>query len=193
MRSRQVAHRANLLRFLQASVATWARPDAVHDISTDPKRDQWIGAARVLRLNPRGRRQTKKYRPEVPVPARFADLLDATSGPFVTVNSVRKAFEAMLEELELPRERETGLKLIRRSMATIGRKRLGEEHWIQGRMMMGHVKHEVSDLYALFDPANLGRVLAVTGDIIDEIEALCPGAFTGTAPDLRIVQGGLNA
>jgi hypothetical protein len=67
--------------------------------------------------------------------------------------------------------------LIRRSIMTIARRRLGEEHWIQGRMMAGHVKVTVSDLYALLDPANLGRALAVTEAIIDEIEALAPGAF----------------
>jgi len=189
MRKRQIEHRANLLRFLQASVATWARPDAAHDISTDPKRAQWIAAAGVVQLNPKGRRQTRKYRPAVPVPGKFGRLLDQTTGFFVTVDSVRKAFDAMLDELGLPRERETGLKLIRRSMATIARKRLTEEHWIQGKMMMGHVKAEISDLYALPDPANLGRALRVTSEIIDEIEVLCPGAFTGATPELQVVGG----
>ena len=193
MRARMVLHRQNLLRFLQASVATWARPDAVHDISTDPRRDQWISAARVLQLNQKGRRQTRKYRPAIVVPERFARLLDQTDGFFVTVGSVRKAFEAMLNDLGLPRDRETGLKLIRRSMATLGRKRLGEEHWVQGRMMLGHAKFDTSDLYALPDPANLGRALAVTDGIMKEIEARCPGAFTGVAPGLRVVTGGLSA
>lgn len=193
MRARIRQHRANLLRFLQASVATWARPDAAHDISTDPKRAQWIASAGVVQLNPKGRRQTRKYRPAVPVPPKFGRLLDQTEGFFVTVDSVRKAFEAMQDELGLPRDRETGLKLIRRSMATIARQRLGEEHWVQGRMMLGHVKSDTSDLYALPDPANLGRALAVTSAILDEIEALCPGAFTGATPELKLVQGGLNA
>lgn len=190
MRARQVLHRTQLLRFLQASVATWARPDAVFDISTDPKRDQWISKARVLRLNPRGRRQTKKYRPELPVPEKFAKLLDGTTGFFVTVDSVRKAFEAMLDQLGLPRDRETGLKLIRRSVSQIARKRIGEAQWTQGEMMLGHRKASTSDLYALFDPANLGLALQVTGDIIDEIDARCPGAFTGATPELRLLQGG---
>jgi len=190
MVARQVLHRHSLLRFLQASVATWARPDAIYDISTDPERRQWLSNAQVLVLNPRGRAQTKKYRPAVPVPPRFARLLDETDGFFVTVKSVRKAFEAMLDFLGLPRDRETGQKLIRRSMATIARKRLGEEHWQQGRMMLGHVKADVSDLYALPDPANLGLALAVTTAIIDEIEGLTPGAFTGATPDLKLIQGG---
>lgn len=76
MIARQRLYRENLLRFLQVSVATWCRPDAAHDVSTAPERDQWIGNARVLQFNPRGRRQTKRYRPALPVPYRFAHILD---------------------------------------------------------------------------------------------------------------------
>jgi hypothetical protein len=112
MIDRQRLFRRNLLRFLQISVATWCRPDAAHDVSTKRERDQWLSNAQVLQLNPRGRTQTKKYRPAVPVPARSARLLDRTNGFYVTVGSVRKAFEAMLDELQLLRDRETGLKLI---------------------------------------------------------------------------------
>lgn len=200
MRDRQKLHRQNLLRFLQISVATWCRPDAAHDVSTKPERDQWISKARVLQLNPKGRRQTKKYRPSVPVPERMARLLDETSGFFVTVDSVRKAFEAMLDELGLPRDRETGLKLIRRSVAQICRRKIGEERWRQGEIMLGHAKISTSDLYALFDPANLGVALAATTDLISEIEALTPGAYsplhTGIAPgNIRAVpqRGVINA
>jgi hypothetical protein len=70
------------------------------------------------------------------------------------------------------------MKLIRRSVMTLARRRLGEEHWVQGRMMAGHVPVTVSDIYALPDPANLGRALAVTDAIIKEREARAPGAFT---------------
>lgn len=190
MRDRMILHRHSLLRFLQVSVATWCRPDAAHDFSTDPSRDQWVSSAQVVQLNPRGRIQTKKYRPPVPVPPDFARLADSVEGFFVPVSSVRKAFEAMLDELGLPRDRETGLKLIRRSVAHIARKRLGEERWPQGEIMLGHRKARTSDLYALFDPAYLGRALEVTTSIIEDIKARCPGAFTGPAPELKIVAGG---
>lgn len=95
----------------------------------------------------------------------------------------------MAADLALPGAGESGMKLVRRSMMTIARKRLGEEHWVQGRMMAGHVPVTISDLYALVDPANLGRVLAVTEAIIDEIETLAPGAFYGgfTAEDGNVV------
>lgn len=190
--ARQRLHRHSLLRFLQISVATWCRPDAAHEFSAAPERGQWISAAQVVHLNPRGRAQTNKYRPAVPVPAKFAALLDAVDGSFVPVSSVRKAFEAMLDHLGLPRDRETGLKLIRRSVSTIARNRMGEERWRQGELMLGHAKTSISDLYALFDPANLGIALEATTWIIDQIEALCPGAFTGAAPELKLVAGGRN-
>jgi len=50
---------------------------------------------------------------------------------------------------------------------------------------LGHQRASTSDIYSLFDPANLGLALAVTEQIIDEIENLSPGAFTGTTPDPR--------
>ncbi len=187
MHAMVIGQRANLLRFLQASVATWGRPDAVHDLSTSPERNQWISSSQVVQLNQRGRTQTKKYRPVLPVPDRFAAIMDATDGLLVTVSSVRKAFEAMLDELGLPRERETGLKLIRRSVAQLMRREIGEERWIQGQMMLGHRKASTSDLYALFNPVNLGTALAATTELIERIEALTPGAFsppvTGALPD----------
>ena len=183
--------RAALLRFLQISVATWCRPDAAHDFSTAPDRAQWVANARVLRLNPKGRRQTKKYRPALPVPYQFARLLDAhTPGYWVGVSSVRKAFEAMLNEMGLPRDRETGLKLIRRSVSQLARPRIGEERWTQGQMMLGHQKASTSDIYALFDPFNLGVALRVTEEIISEIEAIEPGAFRVPIVNLKLVKGG---
>ena len=172
--------RANLLNFLRASVATWARPDAVHDIDTSPARRQWFSQAKVLALNPDGRDQTKKYRPQVPIAHQFAPHLDACKGQLIPVNSVRKAWEAMAAELDLPTDREAGMKLIRRTMATLGRKKIGEANWEQGRMMLGHVKFDMSEIYAFADPANLGLALKATEEIIDEIEAMCAGAFHRT-------------
>ena len=183
-RTRMLKDRAQLHRFLQISVATWARPDAAHDVSTNRDRDQWHSNARALNLNPKGRAQTKKHRPIVPIGARMSARLDATKGFYVSVDSVRKAFEGMQDALRLPRDRETGLKLIRRSMSHIARGRLGERDWIEGQIMLGHRKTSTSDTYAPFEVGYLARALEVTDQIIEEIEALCPGAF-GTPADSR--------
>jgi hypothetical protein len=185
-RARRIRERAALRRFLIVSVATWARPDAAYDLSTDPKRGQWHSKAGAIALNPRGRRQTKKYRATVPCAWQFALHLEAAAkGFFVGPKSIRSAWDSMALELGLPAEGEAGTKLIRRSVSTIARARLGEEHWIQGRIMLGHVQPTTSDIYALRAMENMGKVLAVTESIIDEIEALCPGAFA--LPDSNVV------
>jgi hypothetical protein len=176
-RDRLLAERAPLHRFLQISVATWCRPDAAHDVSTDRARDQWHSNARALNLNPRGRAQTKKHRPIVPIGQRVAPLLDAVTGYFVEVDSIRSAFEAMSDRLDLPKDREAGTKLIRRSVAHMAREALGERDWIEGQIMLGHRKASTSDVYAPFTPGYLGRALAVTDEIIERIEKLTPGAF----------------
>lgn len=176
---RRIRERASLRRFLIISVATWARPDAVYDLSTAPERGQWISKARVVMLNPKGRLQTKKRRPTIPAPRQLAVHLDAApQGLFVGTTSVRSAWDSMAEELGLPKQGQAGSKLIRRSMMTLARVRLGEEHWIQGRTVAGHVPDTTSDIYALRAMENMGRALAVTEEIIEEIEALAPGAFT---------------
>ncbi len=175
--AKRVRDRRNLLRFLQISVATWARPDAAHDVSTESARGQWDSAARKLTLNPKGRIQTRKYRPTVPIARQMALLLDDTHGFFVTVSSVRKAFEAMQDALGLPGDREAGLKLIRRSMAQLGRDRLGRKAWIEGKFMLGHHRPDPSDLYGIDTPGDFPLALKVTEDIIDEIISLAPLAF----------------
>lgn len=59
--------RENLRLYLRAAVATLTRPDAAHDISTDPARRQWNGKARALNLNPYVRKQTRKRRAYVSI------------------------------------------------------------------------------------------------------------------------------
>lgn len=184
--------RHTLRAYLRAAVATWARPDALLEL-TDK---QWLPEAGVLDLNPPGRRQTKKYRPIIPVARQFRPYLDTLKGQYLPVTALRHAWDPMRKALGLPGSREAGAKLIRRSVATIARRKLGEERWIQGEMMLGHRKASTSDIYALLDPANLGAALAVTEQIIDEIEALIPGAYrTFTAEPasqapLKLVENG---
>lgn len=84
----------------------------------------------------------------------------------------------MRNHLMLPTGRESGEKLIRRSVSTIPRRIIGEANWAQGEMMLGHRMASICDIYAIPDPANLSLALAATESIIDQIEALCPGAFS---------------
>lgn len=186
-----VKGRTNLLRYLRAGVATWARPDALYDIRIA---GQWHADAGVLDLNPPGRRQTKKHRPKIAVARQFKPWLDEARerDNYLPVSSIRHGWDVMRERLDLPGDREAGEKLIRRSMATIARKIIGEANWIQGKMMLGHVKYDTSDIYAIPDPANLGLALAATEQIIDEIEALVPGAFTAGLPQSSLAKPALK-
>lgn len=170
----RMRERTSLLAYLRAAVATWARPEEILDLGPG----QWTAAAQVLNLNPPGRRQTKKFRGIIPIPAQFAPFLDEIDGPYLPTWP-RSSWEKMRVAIGLPIERgQAGTKLIRRSMATFVRKRIGEANWRQGEMMLGHVKASISDIYAIPDPANLGLALGATSAIIDEICALVPGAYT---------------
>ena len=185
--------RSELHRYLRAAVATWARPDAIFDI----RREHWYPDARVLDLSPVRRRQTDKYRPMIPIARQFAaslnEMLPGPDGPgrlsYLTNNTVRHGWDSMRKALGLPGDREAGEKLVRRSMATLARKRMSAGDWPQGKMMLGHEKYHTSDIYAVPSDELMGRVLETTEAIIDEIEALCPGAFTAILPQPQSRRG----
>lgn len=147
------------------------------DASTDPRRGKWHSAAKAFALNPVGRRQTRKYRSTVPIPECVAWWFDEAKGPLVPQSLSKATWRRMESVLGLPGEGQSGMRLIRRSVATLARKQLGEEHWVQGRIMLGHVQPTTSDIYAATDPAHLGRALAVTTGLIEQIENLAPRAF----------------
>lgn len=101
-RERRVRERAALHRFLLISVATWARPDAAHDFSVKPERVQWSSKAKVISLNPRGRRQTKKFRATIPCPRQLAlhpDAADKKKAFYVGPKSVRRPGRAWPRKL----------------------------------------------------------------------------------------------
>ena len=75
-----------------------------------------------------------------------------------------------------------------RSVATIARKQLGEEHWIQGRVMLGHVQPTTSDIYAVADPSHLGRAMAATSTILRPSRGRRREHFTALLPQKRSLQ-----
>lgn len=190
--------RKGLHRYLIAAVSTLGRPDAVMDISTSTERGQWNSNARILNLNPKGRRQTKKYRAVLPAPWQFALHLDGCSGRFIEASSIRSAWDSMGEDLGWPKDRQYGPKIIRRSMAKLLRDRLPKMDWPEIAMVLGHDKFDAtSDIYAPFDPTYLAAAKAEIERIIDEIEALAPGAFhrtnIGDGATIIPMRGGKNA
>ena len=63
--------------FLLMACCTLARPEAILDLTVF-QRDRDAG---TIDLNPRGRRQTKKYRPLIPEAATLTPWLDQAEGP----------------------------------------------------------------------------------------------------------------
>lgn len=190
--------RGPLHRFLIASIATLARPDAAHDLSTARDRRQWNSNARIINLNPAGRRQTKKYRAILPVAWQAALHFDACDGFFVGVASVKSAWESMAADIGLPGDGESGMKLIRRSMAKLLRDRLPKADWPEIEMFLGHDRFDsTSDIYAPFDPHYLGAARAEIERIIDEIILLAPRAFhrsnTGDGAEIFTFAGAKHA
>ena len=61
--------------------------------------------------------------------------------------------------------------------STGGKQKLGAISRMGGKMMLGHVRAGISDIYAIRDIANLRLALSATESIIEEIETLAPGAF----------------
>ena len=188
---RQIAkwkrERRNLLRYLRLGVATWARPDALMDFSTDPKKEQWNPAVAYINLNPAGRAQTIKYRPLVRAPNQMIPILEANTGKFVKAASIKTAFRQMAKTLEFPidGDGQSGEKLIRRSVSSILRPPLeAEKTWDrQGRLMLGHIRPNVSDKYTTpYHPDYLVDVLRLIEELIDRIELAAPGAFSCMDP-----------
>ena len=173
--------RKNLLQYLRLGVATWARPDAILDFSTDEDTKQWNTENGYLDLNPFGRQQSDKYRPLVRAPRQLVPLLNANHGKFIKSGSIRTAFRQMANTLGFPGSGQSGEKLIRRSTVSLIRPRLERiGAWdTQGRLMLGHIRPNVSDKYATpYHEAYLVDALRLMEELIDQIEAAAPRAFS---------------
>lgn len=184
--------RKALHAFLVASVSTLARPDAVFDISTQPSRQQWLPDSYVLSLNPSGRIQTKKRRPDVWVPPQLNEWLKATAADPMTngwlvnydgqpVADIGTAWATMLEELGLPLRPEWKPYVIRRSMATILRNwhRSGDTlvDYRELQEQVGHEEQTTTDEYALVSAEGTSTVQVALKEVLTKIEELAPTAF----------------
>ena len=162
----------HLLMFLMISANTLARPEAVLDLT----RFQADFGHRLLNLNPQGRKQTKKYRPVVPITATLLPWLRAVkSGHFVSyrgrrIKNIRKAFaesgrSAGIEGRIYPY-------VLRHTMATELRKR-GVPPWeLSG--ILGHRGEgsRTTEVYAKYAPDYLGLAVKAIDAYFAELSAL---------------------
>ncbi|AHE57400.1 tyrosine-type recombinase/integrase [Sphingomonas sanxanigenens] len=174
-----------LRRYLIGAVCTLARPDAILDISVEPRREQWMKDERRLALNPAGRLQTKKVRPIVPVVDLLHAWLTETTEWLVCkerksfdpnqridvveqlrVASVRSAWDTAREALGIPDG--WGPKLIRHSMATILAARRVD--LVELEIALGHRPlSKTTGRYAIFDPDYLASIRAGIEDVVADL------------------------
>jgi hypothetical protein len=192
--------RGGLHGFLIGSICTIARPGAIVELSTDPARNQWQPDWDIIDLNPAGRPQNKKRRPTLPVLPLLRQWLLSVhadtsaedpkirSGGWLVnfygrpVQNVETAWDAMLEALKLPQDRDWKTYLLRHSVATLVRG-AGVQKW-ELEAYMGHRSASQTETYAveqLFP--NVQRALQ---GLLDELESRVAGALhrngTGNQP-----------
>lgn len=160
--------RKHLHRWALLSIWTTARPETVFDLGP------WAMdfENRLIRLNPPGRQQTKKYRPIVPMcdtAARYMKEWDGNT--YVTwggesVGSLKKGVRAIAKDMGLPIIPRT----IRHTMGAELRRRGVPRDEVSG--IMGHKWRGASsttELYAEFDPAYLGNARQAIDDYCKEL------------------------
>lgn len=145
--------------YLALAYGTLARPEAIlglHRSFADFDR-------RLLTQNPPGRRQTKKYRPVVPICGFLLPWIErAHDGPLVQwrgkeIASFKTAWRKMRTRAELPAG--TVPKVIRHTMATHLRTADVPEAEIQG--FLGHKAYSgKTEVYARYRPDYLGQAAA---------------------------------
>lgn len=175
----ETAETPHVRKFLMYAVCTLSRPEALFDLTIF----QCDKEHRLIDLNPPGRKQTKKYRPVVPMVEALVPWVEpgqpAKKGPNrgqpVThviaykgrpIRSIKTAFRAMRAAADLPED--TTPYIIRHTMASELRKR-GVPSWeVSG--MLGHKEAKsTTEIYATFDPSYLGQARSAIQRYVEEL------------------------
>jgi integrase len=158
----------HLFTFCIIALNTLARPDAVLDLGpgqVDLRR-------RLIALNPKGREQTKKYRPVVPISATLLPWVQSCDGArFVThfgrpVASIKKSFAKAACSAGLPGVTPYSL---RHTMAT--EMRAGDVPEWEVKGMLGHSADRTTERYAKYRPDYLGKAVAAIDAYFDDLRA----------------------
>lgn len=166
---------------------TLARPEAALDL-----RREYVDFSRwLLAQNPPGRKQTRKYRPVVPVASFLRQTLqDAPDGPLVawhgkSIASFKTAWRAIRKRAGLGQE--VVPKTIRHTMATELRAAAVPEAEIQG--MLGHRAYGGrTEVYAKYRPDYQGEALAAVDEYMSRLRVTCVCALILRAnqPELSV-------
>ncbi len=161
----------HLRLMLMILIGTACRPEAALEL---------IGAQldfddRLIDLNPRGRAQTKKFRPVVKMPDTLATALpNAPSGRLVTfrgrpVKKINKAWRGMRQAAEL--DEEVNPYSVRHTVARWMRQN-GVPAW-EVAAQLGHKSRDyrTTELYAAFDPAYLENAVRAIDLLFEKLRA----------------------
>ena len=145
----------HLFIFSMIMLNTHCRPSAALELAPD----QVKFADRIIELNPKGRKQNKKFRPIVPLTDTLARVLSDGAGPRYVlwhgqpVQSIRKTFDATVRQAGLPEE--VTRYSLRHTMATELRK-CSVPFWeVEG--MLGHRRPGMTEKYAFLHPDYNGQ------------------------------------
>jgi integrase len=163
----------HLRLMLMILIGTACRPEAALELTGA----QLDFDDRLIDLNPRGRAQTKKFRPVVKMPDALATVLaNAPSGRLVTfqgrpVKKINKAWRGMRQAAEL--DEEVNPYSIRHTVARWMRQN-GVPAW-EVAAQLGHKSRDyrTTELYAAFDPAYLENAVRAIDMLFEKLRASC--------------------
>jgi integrase len=161
----------HIFMFLLLAYNTLARPEALLELQPF----QVDLDSRLIRLNPPGREQTKKYRPVVPITKTLLPWLRQAQGAFYVnwhgkpVKKINKAFRTTRERAGL--DDQVVPYTIRHTMATELRKRKVPAWELQG--LMGHRTAGTTETYAEYDPDYQGKAVGAIDAYFQDLGELC--------------------
>ena len=161
----------HMFMYLMIAFNTLARPEAILEL----KKFQVNLVDRVIAFNPPGRKQTKKFRPELPITdALFPWLQKANTDVLVNwkgkpIKSIRRAFQLTRDRAGL--DKEVTPYTIRHTMATELRRREVQMYELAG--FLGHSSGKgVTDRYAKFAPDYQSRARIAIDEYFIELQPL---------------------
>ncbi|MER8809244.1 tyrosine-type recombinase/integrase [Mesorhizobium australicum] len=162
----------HLFAYTVIALNTLARPEAILDLAPEQVRLD----DRHIHLNPKGRKQTKKYRPIVPLTDTLLPFLQRRDvARFVNwhgepVDSIKKGFKTVIRAAGLPDE--ISPYSLRHTMAVELRKRSVPAWEVEG--LLGHRRPGVTEKYAEYSPDYLSKAREAIDDYFADLGVSLP-------------------